>query len=88
MRTLCETTKFQVNECSNLVHNFAERGVDGMKFLTSTKQEIMSLVNNKMGPCLKIEHLQKLLKVSWLALGVPLNHYYYHIHVTSHFRID
>lgn len=71
MRTLCETTKFQVNECSNLVHNFAERGVDGMKFLTSTKQEIMSLVNNKMGPCLKIEHLQKLLKVSWLALGVP-----------------
>ena len=54
---------FQVNECSNLVHNFTEKGVDGIKFLTLTKQEMMSIVNNKMGPCLKIEHLQKLLKV-------------------------
>ena len=53
----------QVNECSNLVHNFTEKGVDGIKFLTLTKQEMMSIVNNKMGPCLKIEHLQKLLKV-------------------------
>ena len=43
-----------------------------MKFLTSSKQEIMSLVNNKMGPCLKIEHLQKLLKVRWF--GIPQNH--------------
>ena len=25
----------------------------------------MSLVNNKMGPCLKVEHLQKLLKVNF-----------------------
>ena len=37
--------------------------MDGIKFLTLTKQEMMSIVNNKMGPCLKIEHLQKLLKV-------------------------
>ena len=58
-----ETSCFQVNECSNLVHNFTEKGVDGIKFLTLTKQEMMSIVNNKMGPCLKIEHLQKLLKV-------------------------
>ena len=58
-----KTSCFQVNECSNLVHNFTEKGVDGIKFLTLTKQEMMSIVNNKMGPCLKIEHLQKLLKV-------------------------
>jgi len=56
------TAFLEVNECSNLVHNFAEQNIDGMKFLTLTKQETMSLVNNKMGPCLKIEHLQKLLK--------------------------
>eukprot|EP00092_Neocalanus_flemingeri_P026455 GFUD01028676.1.p1 GENE.GFUD01028676.1~~GFUD01028676.1.p1 ORF type:complete len:766 (+),score=253.03 GFUD01028676.1:56-2353(+) len=52
----------EVNECSNLVANFVEKEVNGVKFLTLTKQEIMTLVNNKMGPCLKIEHLQKLLK--------------------------
>ena len=39
------------------------QGIDGLKFMTLTKQEIMSLVNNKIGPCLKIENLQKLLKV-------------------------
>ena len=76
----------QVNECSNLVTNFALKEVDGRKFLTLTKQvlppafpspgtllvllkqEIMSLVNNKMGPCLKVEHLQKLLKVTFICL--------------------
>eukprot|EP00092_Neocalanus_flemingeri_P099427 GFUD01126832.1.p1 GENE.GFUD01126832.1~~GFUD01126832.1.p1 ORF type:complete len:765 (+),score=246.27 GFUD01126832.1:56-2350(+) len=52
----------EVNECSNLVANFVEKEVNGVKFLTLTKQEIMTLVNNKMGPCLKVEHLQKLLK--------------------------
>jgi len=52
----------EVNECSNLVPNFLEKEIDGMKFLTLTKQEIMTLVNNKMGPCVKIEHLLKLLK--------------------------
>lgn len=56
------TTFLEVNECSNLVGNFQEHNVDGIKFLTITKQEIMSIVNNKMGPCLKVEHLQKLLK--------------------------
>ena len=65
----------QVNECSNLVHNFAEKAVDGIKFLTLTKQEMMSIVNNKMGPCLKIEHLQKLLKVL-LLLDESFRHFY------------
>ena len=46
--------------------NFALKEVDGRKFLILTKQEIMSLVNNKMGPCLKVEHLQKLLKVTFV----------------------
>ena len=35
----------------------------GRYYLVLIIQEIMSLVNNKMGPCLKVEHLQKLLKV-------------------------
>jgi len=56
------TAFLEVNECSNLVPNFVEKDVDGVKFLTLTKKEIMTLVNNKMGPCLKVEHLQKLLK--------------------------
>ena len=56
------TSFLEVNECSNLVNNFTEHSVDGVKFLTISKQEIMTIVNNKMGPCLKIEHLQKLLK--------------------------
>merc|ERR1712048_630044 len=56
------TSFLEINECSNLVYNFTEAGVDGVRFLTLTKQEVMSIVNNKMGPCLKIEHLQKLLK--------------------------
>jgi len=58
------TTFLEVNECSNLdlMNNFVQKEVDGVKFLTLTKQEIMTLVNNKMGPCLKVEHLQKLLK--------------------------
>merc|ERR1719397_2279823 len=38
----------EVNECSNLVTNFALKEVDGRKFLILTKQEIMSRVNNKM----------------------------------------
>jgi len=56
------TSFLEINECSNLVYNFTEAAVDGVRFLTLTKQEVMSIVNNKMGPCLKIEHLQKLLK--------------------------
>ena len=39
--------------------------IDGVKFMDLSKQDIMSLVNNKMGPCLKLEHLQKMLKVSF-----------------------
>ena len=64
-----------MNECSNLVTNFALKEVDGRKFLILTKQEIMSLVNNKMGPCLKVEHLQKLLKVTfvWFFFQIDLH---------------
>ena len=48
--------------------------MDGIKFLTLTKQEMMSIVNNKMGPCLKIEHLQKLLKVCTEGLEEYADH--------------
>lgn len=33
-----------------------------------TKAEIMSLSQNKIGPCLKIENLQGLLKVTYADL--------------------
>ena len=36
--------------------------VDGSRFLSLTKPDIMKLVNNKMGPCLKVENLLNLLK--------------------------
>merc|ERR1712133_334925 len=40
------TTFLEVNECSNreLMANFVQKEVDGVKFLTLTKQEIMTLV--------------------------------------------
>ena len=36
--------------------------IDGNRFLALAKEDIMKLVNNKIGPCLKIENLQRLLK--------------------------
>ena len=36
--------------------------VDGAQFLSLEKPDIMKLVNNKIGPCLKLENLLGLLK--------------------------
>jgi hypothetical protein len=36
--------------------------VDGSRFLSLTKADIMKLVNNKIGPCLKVENLLNLLR--------------------------
>jgi hypothetical protein len=36
----------------------------GKRLMGLTKPELMSLVNNKIGPCLKIENLLSLLKVN------------------------
>lgn len=52
----------KINECSNLVEAFAEKSVDGATFLNMDKSGIMALVNNKIGPCLKLENLLALLK--------------------------
>ena len=41
---------------------FKFQGVDGAKFLSMAKPDIMKLVNNKIGPCLKVENLLTLLK--------------------------
>lgn len=38
------------------------QGVSGEKFLRLEKADIMKLVNNKIGPCLKVENLLSLLK--------------------------
>ena len=53
------------NSVSILCHNclyFPLQKVDGSRFLSLTKPDIMKLVNNKMGPCLKVENLLNLLK--------------------------
>jgi len=52
----------KINECSNLVEAFAEKSVDGATFINMDKSGIMALVNNKIGPCLKLENLLALLK--------------------------
>ncbi|XP_040571740.1 MBT domain-containing protein 1 isoform X2 [Lepeophtheirus salmonis] len=52
----------EINECSTLVEAFTEKGVDGSQFLGLTKDEIMTLVNFKIGPCLKVENLLQLLR--------------------------
>ena len=36
--------------------------MDGAQFLSLEKPDIMKLVNNKIGPCLKLENLLGLLK--------------------------
>ena len=36
--------------------------VDGKRFLSLAKEDVMKLVNNKIGPCLKVENLLQLLK--------------------------
>jgi len=52
----------EINECSNLVPAFKEKGINGEMFMKLNKSEFMSLSQNKIGPCLKIENLQGLLK--------------------------
>ena len=47
-------------EYYNLV--LISQGVDGSRFLSLAKDDIMKLVNSKIGPCLKVENLLTLLK--------------------------
>jgi len=56
------STFLEINECSTLAGAFSEQKIDGNRFLALVKEDIMKLVNNKIGPCLKIENLQRLLK--------------------------
>jgi hypothetical protein len=41
---------------------FSFQNIDGGRFLSMAKGDIMKLVNNKIGPCLKVENLLTLLK--------------------------
>jgi hypothetical protein len=36
--------------------------IDGKRFLSMAKEDVMKLVNNKIGPCIKVENLLRLLK--------------------------
>merc|ERR1740128_82246 len=56
------TQFLEINECFNLVPAFRDKQVNGQMLLSLSKGEIMSLSQNKIGPCLKIENLQGLLK--------------------------
>jgi len=61
--SVAEVAEFlKINECAKLAEAFVEKGVDGQTFLMMGKTEIMNTVNNKMGPCLKVENLLTLLK--------------------------
>ncbi len=46
----------------NSVRYIRLQSIDGSKFMALTKPDIMKLVNNKIGPCLKVENLISLLK--------------------------
>ncbi|TRY73854.1 hypothetical protein TCAL_01907 [Tigriopus californicus] len=52
----------EINDCATLVDAFIDQGVDGSRFLSLAKEEVMKLANNKIGPCLKVENLLTLLK--------------------------
>lgn len=52
----------EINDCATLVDAFIDQGVDGNRFLSLAKEEVMKLANNKIGPCLKVENLLTLLK--------------------------
>lgn len=52
----------EINECGTLVEAFTDQCVEGSQFLSLSKEDIMRLVNNKIGPCLKIENLLNLLR--------------------------
>merc|ERR1712223_415244 len=61
--TVQEVAQFlQINECATLADAFQEQNVDGEQFLSMEKSDIMKLVNNKIGPSLKVENLLRLLK--------------------------
>lgn len=61
--TVDEVAQFlQINECTSLADAFQDQRVDGEQFLSLEKPDIMKLVNNKIGPSLKVENLLRLLK--------------------------
>jgi len=61
--TVGHVTQFlEINECGNQVPAFKENTVNGEQLMSLTKGDLMRLANNKIGPCLKIENLQALLK--------------------------
>merc|ERR1719193_3075858 len=66
------TQFLEINECSNLVPAFKEKGINGQLLMTLNKSAIMSLSQNKIGPCLKIENLQGLLKARMSSAQVRL----------------
>merc|ERR1712029_71485 len=56
------STFLEINECGTLADAFSQQKIDGGQLLSLVKEDIMKLVNNKVGPCLKVENLQRLLK--------------------------
>ena len=65
----------------------------GKRLMGLTKPELMTLVNNKIGPCLKMENLLSLLKVFiyyfilWLnVVHLDRGHLGHHIYQCKKFR--
>ncbi|XP_064636083.1 MBT domain-containing protein 1-like isoform X2 [Lineus longissimus] len=53
----------QKNECGAYSDSFSKRGIDGHKFLTLSKEQIVNLTGMKVGPSLKIFDLIQSLKI-------------------------
>lgn len=58
-----DVTQFlRINECSAHGESFARHGVDGKQLLQLTKDEIITMLDMKVGPSLKIYDLIQQLK--------------------------
>lgn len=52
----------RINDCEGPCKTFAQNKVDGKRFLEMTEDEIFRMLNMKMGPALRVQHLHRKLK--------------------------
>lgn len=52
----------RINECGAYCQVFSNQRIDGQKFLSMSKEDVMSMTEMKVGPSLKISHLIQQLK--------------------------
>lgn len=52
----------RINECGSYCQAFSQQRIDGQKFITMNKDDLMTLMGMKVGPALKISHLIQQLR--------------------------